>query len=239
MFMEDNLNLPNIEVLYEDDFLLVVNKPAGVLSQGTLDPKRMHVISYLQKQMPQIRFYLHHRLDKDTSGVLLLSKSEKANKRLTEIFSKHEIQKTYVALTKTKKDFSKDEWQIKNHLAPVKNSNRQLMRMVTVKKGGWYAETHFRLLAKKENFFYVEAQPITGRTHQIRVHLAEDKTPILGDFLYGGKSSLVPRLMLHAGSLRFPHPITNEVVTVVASLPSDFQKLLSPRHIVRNDIKCT
>jgi RluA family pseudouridine synthase len=217
----------NIEILFEDDFLIVVNKPAGIPSQGTLDPKRLHVISYLQKQMSHKIFFLHHRLDKDTSGVLLLSKSERANKRLTEIFSKHEIQKTYVALAKPKKDFDKNEWQVKNHLAPVKNSNRQLMRMVTVKKGGWYAETNFVLLKKNEDFFYIEAKPVTGRTHQIRVHLAEERTPILGDFLYGGKSSLVPRLMLHASILQFPHPITNEMMTVKADLPADFRKILS------------
>jgi RluA family pseudouridine synthase len=224
--MNSSVKNLNIEILFEDEFLLVVNKPAGIPSQGTVDPNRMHVMSYLQKQLPQLKLFLHHRLDKDTSGVFLLSKSEKANKRLTEIFSKHEIQKTYVALCKPRKDFDKTDWDVKNHLAPVKNSNRQLMRMVTVKKGGWYAETHFRTLEKRENFYYVEAKPVTGRTHQIRVHLAEDKMPILGDFLYGGKSSLVPRLMLHAISLEFPHPITNEKKIITAPLPQDFKKIL-------------
>jgi 23S rRNA-/tRNA-specific pseudouridylate synthase len=157
---------------------------------------------------------------------LLLSKSEKANKRLTEIFSKHEIQKTYVALCKIKTDFDMTDWQIKNHLAPVKNSNRQLMRMVPVKKGGWYAETHFRVLEKYKEFNYIQAVPITGRTHQIRVHLAEGRMPILGDSLYGGKNSMVPRLMLHALTLEFCHPISNEKMLIKAELPQDFQSIL-------------
>lgn len=215
-----------IDILFEDDFLLIVNKPAGILSQGTVDPKRRHLLSFLQEQLPHLKLYLHHRLDKDTSGVFLLSKNEKANKRLTEIFSKHEIEKTYMALCKPKADFSETEWQVKNHLAPVKNSNRQLMRMVVVKKGGWYAETQFKILAKKEKFYWIEAKPLTGRTHQIRVHMAENKMPILGDFLYGGKSELVPRLMLHAGELKFPHPIHNELIGVKAELPKDFKTLL-------------
>lgn len=224
-----------IQVLYEDNDIIAINKSAGLLSQGTPDPNRPHVVSVLKKQFmnsgqKEVDLYLHHRLDKDTSGVLLLGKSQRANAPLTEIFRQHQIQKTYLALS-LRKNISinfdqQQEFKVENHLAPVRGTNKQLMRMVPVNKGGWRAETHFRCLEIFSNFYLMEAKPITGRTHQIRVHLAGEKLPIAGDNLYGGKSTAVPRLLLHAKTLSLNHPITGEALVIEASLPKDFNSVL-------------
>ncbi len=216
----------SMEIIFEDDDLIAVNKPPGLPSQATVDTRRPHVISQLQIMFPQGKFFLHHRLDRDTSGVLLLGKSERINKAMTEIFREHQIQKTYQALSKRSEIQIGGEWTVENHLAPVRSGARQLMRMVVVKKGGWIAKTQFRLLHEFSDFLHIEAQPITGRTHQIRVHLASDKRPILGDNLYGGKSNLVPRLMLHAGNLKLKHPITGKILDLCAPVPKDFATLL-------------
>ncbi|GIL16408.1 MAG: hypothetical protein BroJett040_01590 [Oligoflexia bacterium] len=217
-----------IDILFQDEDLLAVNKPPGVPSQPTPDPKRPSLISFLEKQLPGKKIFLHHRLDRDTSGVILFGLSSRANKPLTDIFREHQITKTYQALVKPRPDHPcPKNWVIQNHLAPVRDSKQKLMRMVVVKKGGWFAETHFRLISSSQHFDHIEAKPLTGRTHQIRVHTACEKRPILGDSLYGGKSSLVPRLMLHAQSLELKHPISGEALKIEAPLPKDFASILN------------
>lgn len=216
-----------IEVLFEDEDLIFINKPAGLPSQQTLDKNRPHVVSELYKQFPEQDFFLHHRLDKDTTGVMLLGKSERVNKALTEIFRQHQIQKKYIAFIKKTPPLPGETWTVKNYMAPVRETNKNRMRMVVVKKGGWPAETHFKKINETADFYVVQASPITGRTHQIRVHLACEKRPILGDNLYGGKSTLVPRLMLHAWQLSLKHPITGADMTIEAPWPKDMLSLLN------------
>ncbi len=213
-------NLKPIQILFEDEYLLIVNKPAGIPSQPTVDPKRPSVYTLLQKQFPQLTLFLHHRLDKDTTGVYLLSKSSKANKPLTDMFREHKFQKTYLSINKKNLEWTQREWKVTNHLAPVKNGKKQLMRMVVVNKGGWYAETDFKIIKelKNSNLILLESKPLTGRTHQIRVHSALNKMPILGDFLYGGKSELSSQILLHAQKLEFNHPITRVPLIIESPL---------------------
>lgn len=218
--------MKTVDILFEDEDLIAIQKPAGLPSQGTLDPKRPHAVSVLKLVRPQSTIFLHHRLDKDTSGVLLLSKSTRINAALTDIFRNHNIQKTYLALVLNKQKIPPTEFTIENHLAPVRGQEKKLMRMVEVKKGGWLANTSFRTLEIFSDYSLIEASPKTGRTHQIRVHLAGLKFPIAGDFLYGGKSSFVPRLMLHAQKLEFTHPLTKKSISIEAPLPNDFHSIL-------------
>ncbi len=152
-----------------------------------------------------MQVFLHHRLDKDTSGVLLFSKSKMANGPLTEMFREHRFQKRYWALTKAKTEIP-DRWTIENHLTSRKDSSK-IMKMFETESGGDFAETHFKLMGSNEHAAWIEAKPITGRTHQIRVHCAHSGIPILGDTLYDGTDTRVPRLMLHAKSLEFNHPV--------------------------------
>jgi len=214
-----------ISILYQDSDLLVIDKPSGVLSQGTVDPKREHISSLLQKQL-NCEVFLHHRLDKDTSGIMIFALSKKANPGLTEMFRQHTVKKTYLSICKINRIPEEKEFTVRNFLAPVRSPEKKMMRMVSVKKGGWEAITDFKILDANNEFAFIEAKPKTGRTHQIRIHLAEMKLPILGDPLYGGKSSLVPRTMLHAYSLDFQHPVTQAHMSVRCPLPQDMKKVL-------------
>ncbi len=214
-----------IPILYEDQDILAVAKPAGLSTQASFDPRKENLYSLLQERRAE-KLFLHHRLDKDTSGVILFGRHPRANKGLTDLFRDHQIQKTYWALAKKGKSHSSHEWTVRDHLAPVRGSNKNKMRMVRVKSGGWPAETSFRRLESFLDSEWIEALPKTGRTHQIRVHLAFEGQPILGDPLYGGRSSFVPRLLLHARSLEFAHPVTKEKQKIEAPIPDDFQALL-------------
>jgi RluA family pseudouridine synthase len=213
----------DLKILFEDQDLVAIEKPAGLPSQPTQDKRRKNIFDLLKAQRPDIPIFLHHRLDLDTSGVMLFGKSERINKPLGELFKNHEIQKTYVFWAKKGREIKSPHWTVKNHLAPVKGTNKQIMRMVVVKSGGWAAETDFKLLQETEQAFLIEAQPKTGRTHQIRVHTAQDRRPIFGDRLYGGKSELASRMLLHAHKLSFVHPITAEQIELVSPIPIDFK----------------
>lgn len=212
-----------LKILFEDQDLVAIEKPAGLPSQPTLDRRRKNIFDLLKLQRPDISIFLHHRLDLDTSGIMLFGKSERINKPLGELFKNHEIQKTYVFWAKKGREIKISEWTVKNHLAPVKGSNKQIMRMVVVKSGGWAAETDFKLLQETEEAYLIEAKPKTGRTHQIRVHTAQDRRPILGDRLYGGKSEQTSRMLLHAHKLSFVHPITGGQMELISPIPNDFK----------------
>lgn len=235
---------PLIEILFEDEFIIGICKPAMILSQPSFDKNRKPIKDLLEEQRPDLKnkLYLHHRLDFETSGVFLISKSTKANAPLTEMFQNHQFEKTYLCLTRPNplqpgkkvscevlsptEDPTQESWIIKNYMAPAKGMTKHKKRMISVKSGGWPAETKFKILNTTSLFHFVQAQPKTGRTHQIRQHLQESYRSILGDNIYGGKSSDVPRLMLHAVSLEFPHPVTKAMIKIEASLPQDFQSCL-------------
>lgn len=233
-----------IDILFEDEFIICVNKPAMVLSQVSFNKERKPIQELVEIQRPDLKknLYLHHRLDYETSGVFLMSKAKQANGPLTEMFKNHSFEKIYHCLSRpnplaagkkvTCEQLQSDqsEWVIKNFMAPAKGMDSKKKRMISVKSGGWAAETHFKILNTTEKFHYIQCTPKTGRTHQIRQHLQESYRSILGDNIYGGKSSEVPRLMLHAFQLNFPHPITKEKMNVEAPLPQDFKKLLSGLH---------
>ncbi|MFN7729301.1 MAG: RluA family pseudouridine synthase [Bdellovibrio sp.] len=216
-------------VLYEDSDILAVLKPAGLSTQASYDPRKENVYGLVQEQRGE-KLFLHHRLDKETSGVLLLGRHSRANKGLTDLFRDHQIQKSYWALAKRGTLAPPPKtWTIKDHLAPVRGQGKNKMRMVRVKSGGWVAETKFYLQESFIDCDLIEAWPQTGRTHQIRVHLAFEKRPILGDHLYGGLGEGgpgVPRLLLHAKTLSFAHPVTKAEIKIQAPLPTDFESVL-------------
>ncbi len=229
-----------MDILFEDEFIICVNKPAMVLSQPSFDKKRIPVKEQFEIIRPDLKdkLFLHHRLDFETSGVFLMSKSKLANKPLTEMFTNHNFEKFYLCLTRpnalaagkkvTCEINSENEniWIIKNYMAPAKGMGGGKRRMISVKSGGWVAETEFKILSTNSLFHYIQAKPKTGRTHQIRQHLQESYRSILGDNIYGGKSADVPRLMLHAHRLEFQHPITNVALKIEAALPKDFESCL-------------
>ncbi len=217
-------------ILYEDDGFIVLNKPAGFAVHGGSGVSS-GVIEGLRQIRPQQKFLeLVHRLDKETSGCLLIAKKRSVLKALHELFRGDGIQKTYLALLV-------GQFQRKKQLVEVpllKNVAQGGERMVVVSQAGKSAETLFTRLKQFQDATLVHAAPKTGRTHQIRVHAAWLGHPIVADDRYGDdgtnkafKKRGYKRLFLHAEQLQFAHPVSGALLHFTAPLPEDLQELLS------------
>lgn len=219
-----------IEVLYEDDDIIVVNKPKGMVvhpANGNPDGTLVNAIMAICKNSlsgigGEIRPGIVHRIDKDTSGVLIVAKNNKAHINMSEQIKNHEVEKTYIALVK---GFVKENEATIN--MPIGRSTRDRKKMA-VRKDGKNAITHFKVLKRFENYTLLEVKIETGRTHQIRVHLAEIGYPIVGDEVYSnGKNEWgIKGQCLHAKSLKFKHPITGKEMFIEAKLPEYFEKII-------------
>jgi len=217
-------------ILYEDEGFIVLNKPAGFAVHGG-SGINSGVIEALRQIRPQQKFLeLVHRLDKETSGCLLIAKKRSVLKVLHELFRGDGIQKTYLALLSGQ--FNRKKQLVDAPL--LKNVNQGGERMVTVSQAGKSAETLFTRLKQYQDATLVYAAPKTGRTHQIRVHAAWLGHPIVADDRYGEnevnktfKKRGFKRLFLHAEQLRFIHPLTGLAMHFTAPLPNDLQDLLS------------
>lgn len=215
------------QILYEDDYYLAAVKPAGMPSQATVDKRRPDFFTLLKKQLAEERgkgFYLgsHHRLDRDTSGVMIFTKDKQANETLAELFTKHLIQKTYICFTQVNK--CPDQWQVQNYLAETRDPSLKKMKMRSVRSGGKPARTLFRKIESYRKGLMIEAKPLTGRMHQIRVHLSEYGLGIFGDDIYPcAHNPKPPRLMLHASCLEFAHPFTGKSIIIECPLPADME----------------
>jgi RluA family pseudouridine synthase len=227
---DQDFELTSVRILFEDEDVIVVDKPPGLPAHPTLDKTRNNlwaaVERFLAKESGGVRPYLgiHHRLDRDTSGVVLFTKSLRVNAAIAASFADRKVTKVYEALTIARPKVEL-EWTIRNRLGKVSSQSKRA-KYGAVKEGD-AAETTFRVIAQYRGGIRIEAIPKTGRTHQIRVHLAEYGLPILGDDLYGKREGIAPRLMLHAAQLIFPHPITGNRISVKSPLPADFRKCLS------------
>lgn len=217
-------------ILFEDDGFMVINKPAGFAVHGGSGVSS-GIIEGLRLIRPEARFLeLVHRLDKDTSGCLLIAKKRSALRKLQEFFRNSEIKKTYQALLA-------GQWDRKKLIvtAPLlKNISKGGERIVVISKAGKAAETLFTRIKLFRNATLVEASPKTGRTHQIRVHAASLGHAIVGDDRYGSdeinklfKNKGYKRMFLHAETLQFKHPVTDEKMTISAPLPLQLINLLN------------
>ena len=222
-------NIP-IDIIYEDDDIIVVNKPKGMVvhpANGNPDGTLVNAIMAICKDSlsgigGEIRPGIVHRLDKDTSGLLIVAKNDKAHVNMSEQIKNHEVKKTYIALVRG---------VVKENEAtidmPIGRSTSDRKKMAVIKTGR-NAVTHIKVLKRYNKYTLLQVNIETGRTHQIRVHLSHIGYPIVGDYAYSnGKNKFgVVGQCLHAKCLEFKHPITGAEMKLEAPLPKYFEEII-------------
>jgi RluA family pseudouridine synthase len=209
-------------ILYKDNYMLVLNKPAGisVLVEGW-EPDKPYLVKLLEEEYEKI--FVVHRLDKSTSGIMVFALTAEAHSELNIQFEKRETEKVYHAIT-----VGVPHWNEKVTKSPLRVNVGHRHRTVVDDKRGIPAETKFTVLNSNQESALIEARPVTGRTHQIRVHAYALGYPLLGDILYSApKTEIIARPALHANSLSFNHPISNERMIFKAPYPEDFENALN------------
>ncbi|MGB9692546.1 MAG: RluA family pseudouridine synthase [Candidatus Sumerlaeaceae bacterium] len=235
-----------IDVIYEDDDLLVINKPSGLAvhpgagtPDGTLVNALLARLGHLSTVGGVERPGIVHRLDKDTTGLMLVAKNDMAHRRLSEALARRDIHRVYLAIV-----LRELRHNVGTVDTPIARHPAQRTKMAAVRQGGRHAVTHYWVLERFHGFCLVKCQLETGRTHQIRVHMSSIGHPVLGDPAYGGdvkramqlvapKNQMllrvlgqVTRQMLHAKSLSFQHPRTGQTLEFDSPLPADFESTL-------------
>ena len=225
----DIFRLEDKHILYRDKYLMVLNKPAGVDTQptpsrykGTLYDALLVLLGPTPgRKKPELGMV--QRLDRGTSGLMVFSTHQNAHKGLSKIFLEHQVDKRYLALVENPPEAASSE--IRSMLA----RSRKFNRMVSVQHGGKNAITRYQTRMATERGALLEIELLTGRSHQIRAHLSEAGSALLGDSLYGGVLSSaglsLERPMLHAFKLAFVHPITAEPLSFELPMPTDMQQL--------------
>ena len=217
---------PELTILHEDEDLIVVVKANGLLTVATEREKETTAQAYLNeylKQKGEGRIHVVHRLDRETSGVLLFAKNFETREKLKDLFAAHDIDRVYVAVVEG--SLNPPQGTIQSNLLEKKD-----LRMVSV---GHHADaklaiTHYRTIETKGPYSMLEVTLETGRKNQIRAHLSEAGHPVIGDRLYGSNDNPIGRLGLHAKLLGFDHPTTGKHMTFTAPIPAAFGKLFTP-----------
>ena len=220
-------NIP-IDIVYEDKYLLVVNKSADMVvhpAPGNYSGTLVNAILYHIKDLSSINGVIRpgivHRLDKDTSGLIVIAKSDEAHVKLVDSFKDKTIKKTYIAIVKGV--IGKDTGRLETLIGRNPNDRK---KMAVVEKNGKLAITNYTVLSKGLKHTLVKVDIKTGRTHQIRVHMKQLGYPIEGDKVYGKGNDLASRQMLHAYKLSFTHPITGELINLKGEIPKDFLDIM-------------
>ena len=229
-------NIP-LDIVYEDEHIIVINKPSGMVvhpapgnPSGTLVNALMyHCKGSLSGINGVIRPGIVHRIDKDTSGLLVVAKTDSAHLFLSSLFKDHGIKRVYHAIVTG--HFKSDKGTVD---APIGRCPGDRKKMAIVKDGRC-AVTHYEVICEFPSFTYAKMELETGRTHQIRVHMSHIGHPIIGDTVYGGgktpfervNASLLSGQCLHAKELSFPHPVTREIMHFESPLPKEFSALIT------------
>ena len=211
----------DIKIIYEDSYLIIVDKPAGlsVLPDGW-EKDSDYLVKLLEEKYGKV--FIVHRLDKITSGVMVFARDAETHRALNMQFESHEAQKTYHAILE-----GNPKWEEKVAKHPLRANVGHKHRTMVDDKNGKPSETRFRIIKRFDESALVEAKPMTGRTHQIRVHAYALGHPLVEDVLYGARDQYgLPRPMLHAQTLSLIHPVTNERVKFSAPHPPDFEEAL-------------
>lgn len=212
----------NIDIIYEDKDIIVINKPSGLLTVATEKEKNKTayhlVMEYLKKKNKNNRIFIIHRLDKDTSGIIMFAKNERA---------KHLYQDNWNNIVKKRCYYAVIDGKMENKEGTIKSYLKENGNMVySVKdRSGKLAVTEYKVLKERKNISLLDINLKTGRKNQIRVHMKENKTPILGDLKYGEKSKLINRLALHAYKLELINPVTKKLLIFEASMPNEIKTL--------------
>ncbi len=219
-----------LDIVYEDNDILVVNKQKGlVVHPGNGNPDGTLVNAIMNKCKDslsgiggEIRPGIVHRIDKDTSGLLIVAKNDRAHINMSDQIKNHEVKKTYIALVRGKTKENQATIDM-----PIARSNKDRTKMA-VSKNGKNAITHFEVIERFDDYTLLKVDIETGRTHQIRVHLSQIGYPIVGDFVYSnGKNPFgVEGQMLHSYRLEFKHPISGKEMKLEANLPEYFEEVL-------------
>ncbi len=220
-----------LDIIYEDNDILIVNKEKGIVvhpGNGNPDGTLVNAVMAKCKESlsgvgGKLRPGIVHRIDKDTSGLVIIAKNDKAHINLSEQIQRREVKKTYVALARG--NVRENQATIN---MPIGRSKKDRKKMAVTKEGK-EAITHFKVLNRFAGYTLLELDIETGRTHQIRVHLSEIGYPIVGDSVYSnGKNPFgVTGQMLHAKKLEFKHPISEDKIEVEAPLPEYFEKIIN------------
>lgn len=220
-----------LDIVYDDEHMLVVNKPAGLVvhpgpghPDGTLVNALLYHYPSIEDVGPPGRVGIVHRLDRETSGVLVVAKNQAALESLQALFKNREVEKAYLALVNGRVEPGEGIIEVPIGRDPT---DRQKMAALS---GGKYSRTRFRVVRRYRRHTLLEAHPYTGRTHQVRVHLSWLGYPVVGDTIYGRRRQplLKGRHFLHASELTFSHPFTNQKMTFRAPMPEDLEDVLRP-----------
>jgi len=220
-----------IDIIFEDNYILVVNKPAGLVvhpAAGHVDDTLVNALSFYCKNLSDLngpmKLGIVHRIDKDTSGLLVIAKDNKTHRDLASQFKKHTIEKTYIAIVQGNVNY--DEGIIDE---PLARSPFNRKKICVSHASSREAITRYRVIKRFEKLTLLEAYPQTGRTHQIRVHMTYLGYPILGDNTYNksqGIKGLISRQALHAEKIRFKHPHSDKIVEFKVKMPNDMREVL-------------
>ncbi len=216
---------PMLRIVYEDKDLIIVDKSAGLLSMGTDTNKEKtayRILSdYVKRHDLRNRIFIVHRLDRETSGLMMFAKNPRVQTALQADWDQAVLERKYVAVVEGKPE--KDKGELQSYLA----ENSAMNVYSTTPEKGKLAITQYNVIKNKGRYSLVELELLTGRKNQIRVHMKEFGCPVAGDKKYGATTNPMKRLMLHASKLRFVHPITRENMVFETAIPSKFKMLLS------------
>lgn len=211
----------SIRILHEDDSIVVLEKPEGLLSVATDFENRQTVHAILKRQFHNRRVYPVHRLDRETSGVMLFAYNEKARDQIKSQFEQHQIDKTYFAIVEKEMVLGKGTWE-----SYLEEDDFYYVKSTNDSQNGKLAITHYDVLKAYKNRSLLRLKPKTGRKNQLRVHCSEAGYPIVGDKKYGAHTNPIKRVCLHAYKICFTHPLTGKEMSFTAQLPEIFSKIL-------------
>jgi 23S rRNA pseudouridine1911/1915/1917 synthase len=211
----------NVKILYEDRYIVAIDKPVGLLSVPLDNPSsKRHALGILRDFYQTDQIFAVHRIDRETSGLLLFARGNESQEKFDVLFEKHDLLREYFAIVEGRLPEERGLWE-----CALKELPNYDVKISHDPDEGKQAITHFEVLRRSSKYTYLRLALETGRKHQIRVHCKEAGFPILGDERYGSSENPIKRLCLHARQIAFVHPFTNRTLCLTSPLPFAFKKL--------------